>query len=584
MIRSALDTLAEYYRHELTYLRSSGEDFAKHFPKIARRLDLSHEESSDPHVERLIESVAFLTGKLQKQIDDQYPEIANALLGVMYKPLALPTPSSVMVNFDIDISRAIKNAGMVVPRHTILRATSRDGTVCSFRTAHDLKIWPIELKHAEIVAKEHLNHYSVKASTFLKMQFHCAEEGIAPDKLRFYIMSDALLRGRIFAGIFSTEESAILEHAGVYKNLGKISPVGLEDDEALFVYPSNVLKSFRYLQEYFAFPDKFYGFDIPIDHNLPENFTLYIPIGEDIQMQVSARDFSMSTVPAANLFPKVTEPLRLDYKQVEYLLIPDYRLYTSHEIYMIEKMVEVDPETNDEIFVPEFYSCNHFSSTSKLDIAWVARRKESMFQEAMGDDAYISFVDENFNPQQHVDQVFYAYTICTNRHAAEDIPVHGELQADISLPVKQIYCVNRPTPQKNALKNGAVLWKLISILSMNSLSFSNHGILKLKEILRLFLDLTNSSLEREINAITEMSSHTGVKRLSTQTWNGLVSGTNIEIYFDDNLYNKGMPLSLVISKFLSSYTAINTFTDVTVKNRNGTLRKWETQFGNKKYL
>ena len=167
-----------------------------------------------------------------------------------------------MVNFDIDISRAIKNAGMVVPRHTILRATSRDGTVCSFRTAHDLKIWPIELKHAEIVAKEHLNHYSVRASTFLKMQFHCAEEGVAPDKLRFYILADALLRGRIFAGIFSTEEPAILEHAGVYKNLGKISPVGLEDDEALFVYPPNVLKSFRYLQEYFAFPDKFYGFDI----------------------------------------------------------------------------------------------------------------------------------------------------------------------------------------------------------------------------------------------------------------------------------------------------------------------------------
>jgi len=584
MIRSAIDTLAEYYRHELTYLRSSGEDFARHFPKIARRLDLSHEESSDPHVERLIESVAFLTGKLQKQIDDQYPEIANALLGVMYKPLALPTPSSVMVNFEIDMSRATKNAGMVVPRHTILRATSRDGTICSFRTSHDLKIWPIKLEEVEIVTKEHLVGYSTKASTFLKMHFHCAEEGIAPDKLRFYILADALLRGRIFAGIFSTEESVILEHMGVYKNLGKISPVGLEDDEALLVYPDNVHKSFRYLQEYFAFPDKFYGFDVTINRNLSENFVLYIPIGEDIQMEVSARDFSTSAVPAANLFPKVTEPLRLDYKQVEYRLIPDYRLYTSHEIYMIKKMVEVDPETNGEIFVPEFYSCNHFSSENRLGIAWVARRKESMFQEAMGDDAYISFVDENFNPQQPMDRVFYAYTLCTNRHAAEDIPVHGQLQVDISVPVKQIYCVNRPTPQKNALKNGAILWKLISMLSLNSLSFSNHGILKLREILRLFSDLTNSSLAREINAITEISSHTEVKRISNQSWYGLVSGTNIEMHFDDNLYNKGVPLSLVISRFLSSYTAVNTFVDVTVKNQNGMLRKWETQFGNKKYL
>ncbi len=584
MIRSAIDTLSEYYRYELAYLRSSGEDFARHFPKIARRLDLSHEESSDPHVERLIESVAFLTGKLQKQIDDQYPEIANALLGVMYKPLALPTPSSVMVNFDIDISRAIKNAGMIVPRHTTLRATSRNGTICSFRTTHDLKIWPIELRHAEIVSKEHLSHYPAKVSTFLKLQLSCAEEGIAPDKLRFYILADALLRGRIFAGIFSTEEPVILEHMGVYKNLGKISPVGLEDNESLLIYPNNVHKSFRYLQEYFAFPDKFYGFDVPINHNLTANFVLYIPIGEEIQMQVSTRDFSLSTVPAVNLFSKVTEPLRLDYKQVEYQLIPDYRLYRSHEIYMIEKMIEVDPETNDEIFVPEFYSCNHFSSSTRLGIAWVARRKESMIDGAMGDDAYISFVDENFNPQQPVDRVFYAYTLCTNRHAAEDIPVKGQLNVDISIPAKQIYCVNHPTPQKNALKNGAILWKLISILSLNSLSFSSHGILKLKEILRLFSDLTNSSLEREINAITEMSSNMGIKRIANQSWYGLVNGTNIEIHFDDNLYNKGLPLSLVISKFLSSYTAINTFTDITVKNQNGTLRKWETQFGNKKYL
>ncbi|MBO4405828.1 MAG: type VI secretion system baseplate subunit TssF [Alphaproteobacteria bacterium] len=584
MIRSEIDTLSEYYRHELAYLRSSGEDFAKHFPKIARRLDLSHEESSDPHVERLIESFAFLTGKLQKQIDDQYPEIANALLGVIYKPLILPIPSSVMVNFDIDLSRAKKNVGMVVPRHSVLRATSHDGTICTFRTTHDMKIWPIELKQAEIVSKESLEKYYTKASTFLKLHFSCAEEGISPDKLRFYILADALLRGRIFAGIFSSEEPVILEQSGVYKNLDKISPVGLEDDEALLIYPDNVNKGFRYLQEYFAFPDKFYGFDVPINENLSENFTLYIPIGTEIQMKISKRDFSLSTVPAVNLFSRITEPLRLDYKQVEYQLVPDYRLYKSHEIYTIEKMVEIEPVTNDEIEIPEFYSCNHFSSESKLGMAWIARRKESMLKNSMGDDIYVSFVDENFNPQQPIDRVFYAYTLCTNRHAAEDIPVKGQLQAEISLPVKQIYCANRPTLQKNSMKNGAVLWKLISLVSLNSLSFSNHGIVKLKEILRLFSDMTNSSLEREIDSILEITSNIGAKRVARQSWYGFVNGTNIEINFDDNLYNKGLPLSMVISKFLSCYTTINTFADVCVKSQSGMLRKWETQFGSKNYL
>ena len=471
-----------------------------------------------------------------------------------------------------------------MPRHTILKATSYSGTVCSFRTTQDLQLWPIELVKAEIVSKESLPHYFSKTSTYVKMDFRCSDATISPKNLRFYIVADTLLRGKIFAGIFSTEASAIIEKDGNFKELNKISPVGLEDNEALLVYPHNVHKSFRFLQEYFAFPDKFYGFDVEIKESLAENFSLYIPVGVEILMNVSEKDFSLSTVPAVNLFPKVSEPLRVDYKQVEYRLLPDFRLYDSHEIYMIEKMVAIEPNTNDKIEIPKFYSCNHFSSEENSGISWIAKRKESMQTNVMGDDAVVSFVDEKFNPKFPFDKIFYAYTLCTNRHAAEDIPVHGEFQSELSLPVKQIYCINRPTQQKNSLKNGAVLWKLISMISLNSLSFSNDGILKLKEILRLFSDMTNSSLRREIDAILDIKSEIAVKRIAKQSWYGFVNGTNIEINFDDSIYNRGLPLSLVISKFLSSYTTINTFTDVYVKSQNGMLKKWETHFGEKNYL
>ena len=101
MIKSDIDVLSEYYQYELSHLRSAGSYFASRFPKIARRLDISHNESSDPHVERLIESFAFLAGRLQKQIDDQFPEIASELLGVLYKPLTLPVPSCVMINLPL---------------------------------------------------------------------------------------------------------------------------------------------------------------------------------------------------------------------------------------------------------------------------------------------------------------------------------------------------------------------------------------------------------------------------------------------------------------------------------------------------
>ena len=69
MSKKDIDILSEYYQYELSYLRTAGSDFAARFPKIARRLDISSHESSDPQIERMIESFAFLTGKLQKQID-----------------------------------------------------------------------------------------------------------------------------------------------------------------------------------------------------------------------------------------------------------------------------------------------------------------------------------------------------------------------------------------------------------------------------------------------------------------------------------------------------------------------------------
>jgi type VI secretion system protein ImpG len=79
-----LDPFFEYYQRELDYLRNSGAHFARQFPKIAKRLDIGGLESADPHIERLIESFAYLTARLQRTIDDDFPQITSALLGVLY--------------------------------------------------------------------------------------------------------------------------------------------------------------------------------------------------------------------------------------------------------------------------------------------------------------------------------------------------------------------------------------------------------------------------------------------------------------------------------------------------------------------
>jgi type VI secretion system protein ImpG len=590
MLKSDMAILADYYQNEISYIRSAGADFATKFPKIAKRLDISNSESSDPHVERMIESFAFLCGKLQHQIDDQFPMIASMLLDVLYQPLILPTPSCVMVNFDIDQTRAIKDVNCIVPKGTALYSTSYSGDVCTFMTAHDLSLWPMEITSASVVHKEHISGNYTHELNYLKivLKYHGSPPIHSPKKLRFYMQADVLLRGKLFASIFSTEANVICKKEHHSTLLPTISPIGVDDNESLFRYPDTVHSGFRILHEYFFFPDKFYGFDVQLTESIDifGETSLFIPMSYDVGMPVFAKNFSLFSVPAINLFRKISEPLRLDYKQMEYCLVPDYRRYHTNEIYSIEKIVAVDAGNNDEIYVPEFFACGHHSMFEKHNFYWKSRRKKSIMRDAFGEDVYISFIDTNFDPQFPMDKIFYAHTLCTNRGVAEQIPANGSLQMELSVPTTNIYCINRPTPQKQSIQSGETMWKLISALSLDTLSFKSHGITKLKDILNVFADISHSELSSEIDAISSIENTIQIKRINQQAWLGFIPGTDVEIIFDASVSNLGLPLSLVISKFLTSYTSINTFTEVTVKNvsHNGILKKWNHYLGIKNYL
>lgn len=466
--------------------------------------------------------------------------------------------------------------------------------------------------------KEHIPSYYARSTYYLKigLQYEGEAGSQTPDKLRFYIQADALLRGKIFASIFASKENVIIQKAaqknqsagaergadsssagsstssstgdGLYQFIPQISPIGIQSEDALLPYPNSTFQGFRLLQEYFNFPEKFIGFDVTFPPKIDINGTtfLYIPMEHNFSMKVSQKDFSISSVPAINLFPKISEPLRLDNRQVEYCIVPDFRRYHNHEIYSIEKMIAVDAANNDEIIVPEFFSCEHPSDDSNNRFFWKSRRKKTYIPNELGEDVYVSFIDMDFNPKYPSDKIFYAHTLCTNRHIAEQIPVNGMLQIELPSPVNEIYCVDRPTDQKNSARNGEMLWKLISILSLNSLSFSERGIQKLKEILNMFAINSASSLKHEIDGIAAVESSIKTKRVADQSWYGFVHGTAIDITFDETVSNMGMPLSLVISKFLTNYTTLNTFIEVSVKSTasNGILKVWDHNFGNQFYV
>src|SRR5439155_1678832 len=83
----------------LSLLRQMGAEFAAKYPKLASRLLLESDASEDPHVERLIQAFAFLAARVHHKLDDEFPEITEALLNVLYPHYLAPIPSMSIVQF-----------------------------------------------------------------------------------------------------------------------------------------------------------------------------------------------------------------------------------------------------------------------------------------------------------------------------------------------------------------------------------------------------------------------------------------------------------------------------------------------------
>ena len=85
-----------YYQDELTYLRDLGREFAAAYPGIAPMLA---ERGGDPDVERLLEGVAFLTGKIRQKLDDELPEVIHSVASLLFPHYLRQIPATSIIEF-----------------------------------------------------------------------------------------------------------------------------------------------------------------------------------------------------------------------------------------------------------------------------------------------------------------------------------------------------------------------------------------------------------------------------------------------------------------------------------------------------
>lgn len=613
------DELHRYYEQELTYIFRHSQEFALQYPNTAGRLLLEGTRSNDPHVERLIESFALLTGRIRRKLDDEFPQLTDALLGVLYPHYLAPVPSLAIVQFDLDPIRGALPDGFVVPRGAELLTQPMDGVRCTFRTAYKTHLWPVRVADARFLTPPFPRTFRPPPGTASAVQIVLESTTDVPlssltmDNLRFFLSGEKPLIASLYDTLFGLARGVDLIPGKGGKAVS-LSPsealgqVGFAPDEGLLPYPKQSFRGYQLLTEFFAFPDKFHFIDLkrlsaarepadadsePVSYSRLEVVLYLGRASKTLEQGVVAETFRLGCTPVANLFEKTVEPIRQEHTRSEYRVVPEVGRERGHEIFAIESVEGRNPPHT--VKYHPFYSYKQGEGRTSQRAFWTSRRRPSRAVDDRGTEVSISLVDLDFDPRKPDEPTILVRALCTNRELPPKIN-RVNFSTVAPAPLSAVRCLRQPTwPLRPPLGQG-LRWRLISHLSLNHLSLSlnddQEGLEALRELLRLY-DFTDPELDQSaaggmrglIEGMIDLKSRRVVDWNGDPENGGFCRGVEVTLTLDESKYVGTGPLlfASVIERFLGLYTTINSFTRLVAKIRTpqgeSELRRWPPRSG-----
>ncbi|MEN3367463.1 MAG: type secretion system protein ImpG [Burkholderiales bacterium] len=595
-----MESLLPYYERELTFLRRLSHDFARQYPKVAGRLLVSGETCEDPHIERLIESFAFLTGRIHKKLDDEFPEITDSLLQVVYPQYLRPFPSVSIAHFDGAAAQLTSAAR--VPRGTMLNTRPVRGVPCRFSTAYDVDILPVRIAKAcfENVFDSNGLRTALARSTSAVIRLDVETisetvdiESLELGKLRLFLNGEPSVVALIREAVFSKATGVWISTAtGVEKielPAEVLHPVGFAAGETLLAQDARSHHAYHLMLEYFVFPDKFNFIDIDLSalggRLPPSTRAIEIRIGltgvsdgnaaGNLLDRVRKDNFVLGCTPVVNLFSQPPEPIRITDTATAYPVVVDSRRPRAYEVYDITRVSHVQQgEDGEQVqeFKP-FYSIRHGESQNAPARYW---HVSYLDDDAASDYTMeISLVDAARNLEQPQTNTLSLELLCTNRDLPSQLPfglADGDLSVEGGTVAKTIRFLRKPTQSYRFPRGQGAQWRLISHLALNHLSLADQGIDALKEILTLY-DITRSiANSKQISGIVSIENRAVMARIAGNPFPTFARGLEIRIVIDETHY-AGIGLFMfaqILDRFFGLYVHTNSFTQlVIVSNQSG---------------
>ncbi|MFK7767227.1 MAG: type VI secretion system baseplate subunit TssF [Mariniblastus sp.] len=574
--------LFEYYREELRYLYEQGREFGKTHGEDASLLDFDRDTREDPFVRRLVEAFAFLTARVQMKLDDDFPQIAAAMLEKLLPLSTRPFPAFSIVQ--LQPGDQVKPGGEFLERIET-RLLLENYNDARFRTCYDTRCFALDIVSCKLKREfpEARQTIAKPAVSALKLTIKGSEglplDAALNDTIRFHIsdkdiqyeLSELIYNPLSLLGIGFQDD-----HNQWELPPGELRILGFEEEELILPAFEGLPLEYQLLMELFAYPGKHLFFDLPIPKELRESdqtefdiFLFFNTSNERLETIVSEKSLALNCVPIVNLF----EPQPIARPISQYCvdtLIDANSGELDFEIFDLQSVSGID-QNGAVVEVEPFYSVQHHGRANSDSLFYYNRRQ--FRPQSDGTDLFISLVDLAMEPTE--DNKFAQLLIkplCCNRRfrdlnlVTRNSSKFKVIAGGLVNSATRISDWNRMLMQHTDSK---YYWQLISLLNLNYLMLNDtQKVETLRRMLEL-LDRPSTAMTNSwINSVANVSKERVTDRIESQPWGAVADGTSIIVSLDEtrssNRPGSWFLFSCGLNRFFSLHAGINSFTQLTI--------------------
>lgn len=534
-----------YFELELALVQRAYRRFLRNYRRDSGKTSIqdTQKEYRDPHTERLLDGVAFLTAKTEHALAEQFPEITRSLLQLNYPNLQDILPASTVLGLTPDkesltTMRSIDKGLRLAPQTT-------DGSAITFTVAADTVLYPFHILGIEaqtapfdFVEGELHSHANAVVRVALAMN----DPGktfaqLAIDKVDLFLEGDHIAGGRFTEALFSQLVNIqVSDGAGVSLGLldaDQLRTRAFDEDFCFLPTDRNSYLGIQLIREFFSYPAKrafvrLTGIGPAMRDCHSQHLTLDFFLGN-----MSARDvravshdtFQINCMPVINLFSTRSEPIQYDHVSVRVPVFAEAVSAGTKKISRITKLYEITPQ--GEVEVPRLYNFSHEIGVPTTSWEPLRRLNEDGIQEHQLALAWGSPDLDSFP------RLFSAEILCTNGNLAlvyddlkgwssiDSVEIPGTLSMLTSLTTEIV-------PDRHEDSD----WRLLGLLNfnLNNIIDSDRPELQLKQFLSLAapVGLTASA----VASILKVEIRQSVRPMVVANRRVIAQGTQFSVYLD----------------------------------------------------